>query len=170
MRAQTKWRLIRFSITSIALFGLWLLFTSSLTTFYLIAGFLGAALIAALTFDVFIPQHQANLHFTLPNPLFLVMYMGKLVGALYGSSWKMLQAIVTGDVQPRIVYFRTRLRSDLARMALANSITLTPGTITLDLNDDHLIVHWFFCTTHHTKAAGEEIKGKLEAAIQKVWL
>jgi multicomponent Na+:H+ antiporter subunit E len=55
-------------------------------------------------------------------------------------------------------------------MVLANSITFTPGTITLDLNDDHLTVHWFFCNTNHSKLAGETVKGKIEKHLKKVWL
>ena len=44
-------------------------------------------------------------------------------------------------VEPRLVFFRTHLRSNIARVALANSITLTPGTITVSLNDDMFCVH-----------------------------
>jgi multicomponent Na+:H+ antiporter subunit E len=54
-------------------------------------------------------------------------------------------------------------------MVLSNSITFTPGTITLDLNDDHLTVHWFFCNTRHAKAAGEAVKGRMEGFLRKVW-
>jgi multicomponent Na+:H+ antiporter subunit E len=81
----------------------------------------------------------------------------------------MLSAVFTGKASPRIVHFRTRLRSDFARMVLSNSITFTPGTITLDLNDDHLTVHWFFCNTLHAKAAGEEVKGRMEGFLRRVW-
>lgn len=40
------------------------------------------------------------------------------------------------SISPALVSFRTGLRSDLARVVLANSITLTPGTITCDLSGD----------------------------------
>lgn len=44
-------------------------------------------------------------------------------------------------VSPCIVRLKTRLKSSLHRAILANSITLTPGTLTLQLNDDELVVH-----------------------------
>ena len=44
-------------------------------------------------------------------------------------------------IQPRLVRFRTHLPHDLARMTLATSITLTPGTITLDVQGDEFLVH-----------------------------
>ena len=47
----------------------------------------------------------------------------------------------TIEIEPRIIYFRTKLRTNVARVALANSITLTPGTITVALNDDLFCVH-----------------------------
>lgn len=45
------------------------------------------------------------------------------------------------EVEPAMVTFRTDLRSQVARVILANSITLTPGTITVSLNQDRLVVH-----------------------------
>ena len=47
----------------------------------------------------------------------------------------------TIEVAPRIIYFRTGLKTNAARVALANSITLTPGTLTVALNGDTLCVH-----------------------------
>lgn len=170
MRASLKWRLLRVFITAAGLFVVWVMFTASSQVFSLIAGGVGSLLIAGLTYDVVIARHQANLHFFMPNPLFLGLYFGMLVFWLYRASFKMLGAVLTGRSTPRIVHFRTRLRSDLARMVLANTITFTPGTVTLDLNDDHLTVHWFFAHTRHSKAAGEAIKGGAESWIRRVWM
>lgn len=44
-------------------------------------------------------------------------------------------------IEPAIVSFKTTLKSSFTRMILANSITLTPGTITVSLKGDELIVH-----------------------------
>ena len=44
-------------------------------------------------------------------------------------------------IEPRIVYFTTDLKSDAARIALANSITLTPGTITVAVSEDKYCIH-----------------------------
>ncbi len=170
MRAERIWGIIRFLITAVSMFAVWLLFTASFGTFSLVAGAIGSLLIAALTYDVFIAKHQASLRFFLPNPLHLLIYFFVMFFFIYQSSVVMLAAVITGRVNPRIVHFRTRVRSDVARMVLANSITLTPGTITLDLNDDHLTVHWLFCDTHHMKAAGETVKGRLEPYVQRIWL
>lgn len=45
------------------------------------------------------------------------------------------------EMEPVIVHVRADLKSETARVILANSITLTPGTITVSLTDDKLLVH-----------------------------
>jgi len=170
MGPEFKWRLIRFTITAIAMFALWLVFTASLEVFSLVTGLGGSLLVAGLTYDIFIPRHQAGINFFVPRPLNLIIYLFLMIFYIYRSSFAVLIAIVTGRVSPRIVHFRTGLKSDMARMMLANSITITPGTITLDLNDDHLTVHWFFASTSHSKVAGNAVKGMMEKHLAKVWL
>ena len=82
----------------------------------------------------------------------------------------MLYYVIRGISNTKTIYFRTRLKSDFSRMILAFSITLTPGTICVDLNDDHLVVNWFLSSTTHNKEAGIIVKGKLEYIIGKVLL
>ena len=45
------------------------------------------------------------------------------------------------QLEPAVVHFTTTLNSTFARVLLANSITLTPGTITVSLNDNEYVVH-----------------------------
>lgn len=45
------------------------------------------------------------------------------------------------NIEPTVVHFKTTLHSTFARVLLANSITLTPGTITVSLKDDEYVVH-----------------------------
>ncbi len=50
------------------------------------------------------------------------------------------------EIQPQLVFFKTRLKHDAARVVLANSITLTPGTITVAEDEGTFCVH---CLNHH---------------------
>lgn len=170
MKAHRTWDLLRLLFTFITMFVIWLLFTASLAPFSLISGLIGSLVVAALTYDSFIAEGQANSRYFIPNVAALVLYVLFLLYQIYASSFTMLLSILgRREGTSRIVYIRTRLKSDFARTALANSITMTPGTMTLDLNEDHLIIHWFFSTTSHSKAAGEKIKGSLESFIRRVW-
>ena len=169
MKASRLWNGIRILITWVSLFLVWIVFTWKWTGPSVAVGAAGSLLIALISFKVFIPSHQAALGFILPNPLYLVLYLLYLPVALYRSSTLVLLTLLKGTESPRIVHFRTHLRSDIARTALALSITLTPGTICLDLNDDHLTVHWLTCDTTHSKEAGKKITGKMEQLLGRMF-
>jgi multicomponent Na+:H+ antiporter subunit E len=44
-----------------------------------------------------------------------------------------------------VVAVHTDLQSDLGRLILANSITLTPGTLSVDILGDIILIHWIDC-------------------------
>jgi len=48
------------------------------------------------------------------------------------------------DISPALVKVKTVCKSDLAKVTFANSITLTPGTITVDIEGDKLLVHGLY--------------------------
>lgn len=169
MRTEQRWRVTRFFITSTVLYLTWLIFTASVEPFSLIAGAVGSIFVGSLTYDEFIASHEASLNSFMPKPLMLILYLFLLLYSLYASSFTLLGAVFHKRINPRIIHFRTRIKSDLGRMVLSNSITFTPGTITIDLNDDHLIVHWLFCNTSNSRAAGEQVKGRLEGLLRRVW-
>ena len=170
MNSRRAWAILRFVLTTLFLYFVWVLFTADLGLFSLLFGLGASVLTAALTYHIFLPEHEANLRFFIPHLWALLRFLFLMVLSLYQSSYQVVKAIITGNTNPRIVHFRTHLRSDLARTVLANAITFTPGTMTLDLNDDHLTVHWLLCTTTHAKAAGEAVKTKLEHALGRTWL
>lgn len=47
----------------------------------------------------------------------------------------------SAEIKPRLVYFKTPVQTEAGRVAVANSITLTPGTVTVDLSGDKMCVH-----------------------------
>jgi multicomponent Na+:H+ antiporter subunit E len=167
--AGQKWRLFRVLLTWIFLFLLWFLFSARWTVYAFCAGFAASLGMALLSYDVFIEEYEAGKHSVIPSFLPALRYLFVLVRAMYVSSFAVFRSVFSGRINPRVVHFRTRLRSDLARVALAHSITFTPNTITLELDDDHYIVHWLFATTRHSRRAGDEIKSGLEDGIKRVW-
>ena len=70
-------------------------------------------------------------------------YVFLLLWEIMRANIKVMQLILTEkeEVVPELIYFRTDLKSDASRVALANSITLTPGTITVTLEQDEFCVH-----------------------------
>ena len=74
---------------------------------------------------------------------------------------------------PSNVWFRADYDNPAARAMLANSITLTPGSITMDIAEvkgqTYYYIHWINVTTQDHKAAGDAIKSKLEKGVGRIW-
>ena len=75
-------------------------------------------------------------------PLF-VRYFWVLVKEIVRANVCVLKIILSPELQPEpaFVYFETALRTGLAKVMLANSITLTPGTITVSVEGNRFCVH-----------------------------
>lgn len=70
-------------------------------------------------------------------------YTGILIVEIVKSSMQVLRLVLTDRevAEPVIISYKTRLKTNLGRVILANSITLTPGTITISLEEDELVIH-----------------------------
>ena len=70
-------------------------------------------------------------------------YIVLLLREIVKANLEIIPRILTveEEMEPVIVKFRTNLKSDFTRMLLANSITLTPGTITVSLEEDEYTIH-----------------------------
>jgi multicomponent Na+:H+ antiporter subunit E len=78
--------------------------------------------------------------------------------------------IVFSGAQVRVVEVKTPLRNRFLRTILANSITLVPGSVTLDLKGDKITVLWLTKKTTDIDGIedlGEQVKGRLERMLDK---
>ena len=73
------------------------------------------------------------------------------------------------DIHPGIVEIKTSLQSPIGRLALANSITLTPGTLVVDMRGDSLFIHWINVTATDPVAATQEIAGHFEKYLKVIY-
>ena len=74
-------------------------------------------------------------------------------------------------IKPGIVRLKTKLKSDTGLTCLANSITLTPGTLTVDIDkpDGILYIHWIYVKGTDTETVIREIGGKFEPILMKIF-
>jgi len=72
-------------------------------------------------------------------------------------------------IKPGIVVVKTHLKTDIAKMILANSITLTPGTFTLDILGDNFLIHWINVKTENTAEATRIIGEKFEKYLKVIF-
>ena len=73
----------------------------------------------------------------------VLLYVVILVVEIVKANRQVIHYILTSkyEIEPVLVKFRTKLKKDSSRAVLANSITLTPGTITVSLTENEYVVH-----------------------------
>ena len=72
-------------------------------------------------------------------------------------------------IRPGIVKVQTTLKTNLAKTFLANSITLTPGTLTVDIIGRDLYVHWINVHTDDPAAQSREIVERFEGILKRIF-
>lgn len=95
----------------------------------------------------------------------VILYLLFLVKEMYVAGIKTLIMTLKGDINMGVVEFDTELKHPLKKAVLANSITLTPGTITIDIEDQHLTVLWIDKKASQTDQAKEIIAGAIEKRL-----
>jgi multicomponent Na+:H+ antiporter subunit E len=151
------------------LFGVWLLLTWSLRWQEMLVGVV-IALIADLMLGDIYPINAVKLL----NPIRLfwfivygISFLGYVVKANFDVAYRVLN--INMPIRPGIVKVRTRLKTDMARTFLANSITLTPGTLSIDFVDDHLYVHWINIVSDDPVKETEIIVQHFENLLERVF-
>lgn len=103
--------------------------------------------------------------------VFIPVYIWELIKANFSVAIKALSPNL--NINPGIVKVTTELQSDYGLAMLSNCITLTPGTITMDIyedgNENAIYIHWIDATTEDTKEASEIIKGRFEYFVRRLF-
>ena len=124
------------------LFALWIVFNGRITAETVLLGllFAGAIFAFACRFLDYSLTKEKKIFVLLP---LLAHYLGVLIAEIVKATFTACRFILSPKLanEPLICKFRTPLKSDAARACLANSITLTPGTITISLDDGLFTVH-----------------------------
>jgi multicomponent Na+:H+ antiporter subunit E len=146
----------------------WLLLTFRLTIPNFIVGSV-ASLICSLFFGKFfitnvykLLQPQRYFWFL----IYLVVFLWECIKANFDVAYRVLHPAM--PIRPGIVKVKLNLKSELARTLLANSITMTPGTISVDIIDDYLYVHWIYIRSEDPEIYTTMITGAFEKYIKKI--
>lgn len=126
----------------IVFFLLWVVFNGRWTTEIALFGVVISAAIYAFccAFMGYSPRKDWN---ALKKAGHFARYLAELIKEIYEANVYVLRFILSSrqENEPVLVTFKMQLKGDALRAMLANSITLTPGTITADVQDDTFTVH-----------------------------
>lgn len=112
-----------------------------------------------------------DLKFTPASLGYTLIYLFVFLIELIKSNLDVAQRVLTPSlpINPGIVKTKTVLKSKMGRMILANSITLTPGTLSVDIKDDTLYIHWIDVCCEDIDKATEAIVQKFEKHLVKIY-
>jgi multicomponent Na+:H+ antiporter subunit E len=146
----------------------WLLLTFKITVPNLIVGSV-ASLICSLIFTRFFITNIYKLlqpHRYFWFLVYLVVFIWECIKANLDVAYRVLHPAM--PIRPGIVKVKTTLKSDLAKTLLANSITMTPGTISVDIIDDCLYIHWIYVRSEDPEVYTPMITGAFEKYIKRI--
>jgi multicomponent Na+:H+ antiporter subunit E len=145
---------------TLGLFIVWLVFSGQYDLSHVVLGFILSCGVAWLnTGYPHSPFHQ----FPLGR---LVLYFPWLFLRVVASSLHLTKLILNPSlrIEPKLITYKSRLNHQAAVVMLGNSITLTPGTITVEIEGNQLIVHAI------DEASGEDLtSGRMESKIAWVF-
>ena len=152
----------------ILLYAFWLLITFSLQPGFLIVGALFTLLVVVLTAGKY-PHREWLL-----NPLrwfWLLVYIPYFLYYCIRANLDVAYRVIHPDmpIRPGIVKVPTTLKTNLAKTFLANSITLTPGTLVVDIVGNDLYVHWINVRTDDPEEQTREIVTRFEGLLKRIF-
>ena len=139
---------------------------------HLLVGIFIAWLVALITGDLF--SQRANI-FKRPQRYwyFLVSYLPRFIWECVKANVDVARRVLHPQlpINPGIVKVKTSLKSDTALTFLANSITLTPGTLSVDIDKEHglLYVHWIDVKAKDVESATKIVVERFERILKKIF-
>ncbi len=127
----------------IIVMGFWLLLSASLHWQHLMVGTLLSIVVTIVWSEIKITENGRRTSFTLKQFFMMICYLFCLVWEVLKANIMVAVIVLSPKlpISPGLVIMRNELKHDLMRVFYANSITLTPGTITVDLYNDYHVVH-----------------------------
>lgn len=122
------------------LFAIWLLLSGHYTPLLLVLGVASTLFIVAIALRVALVDREIHHVLLKPSALLYWLWLGK---EIIKSSVDVTRRILDPrlPISPKVIKVRAGQRTDLGRVTYANSITLVPGTVSMDVDGDTIIVH-----------------------------
>jgi len=162
-----KSRILSFILSLIA----WLILTWSVDWQHLLIGLLASIFVSWAVGDLFTenPWQFKDPKRYLWAVYYIIILIWEMIKANLDVAYRVVHPGI--PIKPGIVKVRTKLKSDAALTYLANSITLTPGTFTIDIDKENgfLYIHWINVVSEDIDKATEVIVQKFERILEKIF-
>ncbi len=152
-----------FLVTAIAMFAFWILLSGEFTFILITSGVIASLIVAYLSHDIFIGKPDLK---TETGRVFrFLRYLPWLLWQIILCNVEIAYLVLNPKslVDPQLVRFKNDLKTDLGIVTLANSITLTPGTVTVEANEEEFVIHAIW-----QKSAEGIIDGEMQRKVKKI--
>ncbi len=155
--------IMRFVLTASIMFVFWIFLSGEFSFILLFSGIISSLLVSYISHDLLIGNGDMKLGFirTIRFIRFLPWLLWQIVLANIDLAIRTLHPKM--PINPMLINFKNNLKTDLGMVILANSITLTPGTVTIDVNENNFFIHVI-----SEKAAQSLISGEMQARVKKI--
>lgn len=153
-------------------FAVWCILCWVPDTQHLIAGAVVSLIVAAVMGSMFVTR--PHMFF---NPIrifyflfwYIPVFIWELIRANFDVAYRVIHPLM--PIKPGIVRLKTELKSDTGLTFLANSITLTPGTLTVDIDQEKgiLYIHWINVVGSDPETTYREIGSRFEPMLKKIF-
>lgn len=162
---EKKSKLQNFIATFIILFGFWALLSGKYDLFHLTLGVICSLIIAFKSHDLLFANVRVGDMRVIA--LRFILYVPWLIYQIVSANIYVAYLVLSPKllICPQIIRFKTKLESDISWVTLANSITLTPGTITMDIKEGEFYVHAL-----DKKVANDLNAGEMEDQVAHIYM
>ena len=160
---------MRWFLCLLAVFVLWMLLFWSVDLSVIGTGVFFALIIGTLLGDIY-PEGLAKV-FSPRRWFWFLIYLPCFLYYCVRANIDVMLRVLHPDlpIRPGIVRIRTTLKSEMAKTFLANSITLTPGTLVMDIDGQDLYIHWIYVREGDTGQRTAEICGVFERLLRRIF-
>lgn len=138
---------------------------------HLIVGILVCGFISFMTADMFVRRLRVfkSMNRYLWFLYYFPLFIWECIKANIDVAWRVIHPL--RPINPGIVKVKTTLKSDTGLTFLANTITLTPGTMSVDIDQENgfLYIHWINVKDKDTQKATEIIVKKFENILKRIF-
>lgn len=138
----------------------WAIWNESFAPMVLVQGVFFSCLALLITNRFLLKARYPDLFWM--DPVTILRFLAVLVLAIFQSGIHAIYITLTGRIDVRVMDLPTRISTPFHGVLIANAITLTPGTVTIDHSHGSFKVIWIECLTNDPEEAGDIIKGRFE--------
>lgn len=160
---------MRYVIYFIIGFCLWFLLTLSVNVDHLVVGVI-VVLLGTILFGGYFTSKPVKF-LQLHRLFWVIIYIPVFIWYMFKANIDVAYRVLHPErpIKPGIVKIRTTLTTDIAKVFLANSITLTPGTITCDIDGEFLYIHWIWVQSTEIEEASKIIAKGFEKFLRRIF-